>query len=124
MIARYTRLFADSDGESHFEEIEAELSPADFAPPSPPLNVSEITLAAHFAFMGAPAGWQSDWHVSSARNMFVVISGGWEIEASDGSVRRFGPHAVVLVEDTRGKGHRSRVIGPTDSQTLVIQLAG
>jgi hypothetical protein len=31
----YTRLYADETGESHYEDIEAELTPRDFAPPAP-----------------------------------------------------------------------------------------
>ncbi len=123
MKATYTRLYADADGESHFEEIEADLEPVDFAPPSQPMNISSLIPATHLALLGAPAGGQSDWHVSAARNMFVVISGEWEIETSDGSVQRFGPSSVILVEDTTGKGHRSRVVSATDSLMSVVQLA-
>ena len=79
--------------------------------------------ATQSAFIGGPAGWTGDWHVSSARNLFVVLSGEWEIEASDGSVRRFSSPDVLLAEDTSGKGHRSRVISQEDSLALVVQLA-
>ena len=120
MPARYTRLFTDSAGESHFDEIETELTLTDFAPSSPPLALSTPLDAAHAAFLGAPAGWEGDWHVSAARNLFVVLSGEWEVEASDGQLRTFGPNSVLLVEDTTGKGHRSRVL--TDSLALVVQL--
>ncbi len=122
MKTKYIRLYCDAEGESHFEEVETDLTPVEFAPPSPPLNVSAPFPAANFALLGAPSGWQSDWHVSSARNMFVVVSGEWEIEASDGDLRRFGPNTILLVEDTNGKGHRSRVISSTESQMTVVRL--
>lgn len=122
MKAKYTRLYTDDSGESHFEELETHLAPADFAPPSPPLDLSPPIQSQQFAFLGAPAGWQSDWHVSSSRNMFVVVSGEWEIQASDGQVRRFGPNMVLLVEDTSGKGHRSRVVSDIESLAVAIQL--
>lgn len=54
--------------------------------------------------------------------MFVVVSGEWEIQASDGQVRRFGPNMVLLVEDTSGKGHRSRVVSDIESLAVAIQL--
>jgi hypothetical protein len=122
MRAKYTRLYTDDLGESHFEELETQLAPSDFAPPSPPLDLSAPISAQQFSFLGARAGWQSDWHVSSRRSMFVVVSGEWEIETSDGQVRRFGPNVVLLVEDTSGKGHRSRVVSDTESLAVAIQL--
>ena len=123
MHCTFARLYTDASGESHFEDVEAELALVDFAPPAPPLAVSEYVPAASTAFLGGPAGWNGDWHVSSARNLFVVISGEWEIEASDGETRLFAPNSVLLVEDTNGKGHRSRVIGKEDSLALLVQLA-
>jgi hypothetical protein len=123
MIARYTRLYSDASGESHLEDVDAKLSLVDFAPATPPLGVSEYLPAERTAFFGGPSGWTGDWHVSSSRNLFVVISGEWEIEASDGTVRLFSANSVVLAEDTTGKGHRSRVISEGDSIALLVQLA-
>jgi len=122
METSYTRLFADDEGESHFADITVELVLAEFAPPAPPMGVSSPLPATQAAFMNGPAGWTGDWHVSSARNLFVVLSGEWEIETSDGSMRRFSSPQVLLAEDTSGKGHRSRVVGNEDSLALVVQL--
>src|SRR5512132_2583569 len=123
MKTTYTRLFSDDSGESHFEDISVELALAEFAPTAPPMGVSASMAASESAFIGGPAGWTGDWHVSSARNLFVVISGEWEIEASDGTVRQFSAPDVLLAEDTVGKGHRSRVISREDSLALVVQLS-
>lgn len=123
MKARYTRLYSNADGESHFEDIEADLVATDFAPPAPPLNLSSFLPATQIAFFGAPAGWQGDWHPASARNLFIVISGNWEVEASDRAIRQFAPKDVLPVEDTIGKGHRSAVVGANESLSIVVQLA-
>jgi hypothetical protein len=123
MKISYTRLYADSSGESHFEDVQEELTLRDFAPPAAPLYVSNYIDALQTGLMCAPAGWKGDWHPSSARNLFFVMSGEWEIEASDGEIRRFGPGSVVIVEDTTGKGHASRVISETQSVAGVVQLA-
>jgi hypothetical protein len=123
MKTNYTRLFADADGESHFAEIAVDLHLAEFASDAPPMGMSASMAASESAFIGGPAGWTGDWHVSSARNLFVVISGEWEIEASDGTIRKFSSPDVLLAEDTSGKGHRSRVISQEDSLALVVQLA-
>ena len=120
----YARLYADESGESHFEDIEMDLTLTDYAPPAPPLSLSAFSPASQVGFMNAPAGWASDWHPSSARNLFFVISGEWEVTASDGESRRFGPGTVLLVEDTDSKGHSSRVVSEADSLAAMVQLDG
>lgn len=122
MKATYTRLYADSDGESHFEELNVELNPVAFASASPPLDLSTLSPASQWSFLGARPGWIGDWHPSSARNLFVVLSGHWELEASDGTIREFTANDVLLAEDTTGKGHRSRVVGDEESLALLVQL--
>jgi hypothetical protein len=122
MKVAYVRLYADSDGESHFEDREEELTLTEFAPPSAPINLSTFLPAARAGILGAQAGWQGDWHPSSGRNLFFVVSGEWEIEVSDGEIRRFGPGTIMLVEDTTGKGHFSRVIGEAQTICGIVQL--
>jgi hypothetical protein len=122
MKCSYTRLFADEAGESHFQELEMDLAAVNLASAAPPLLASEFFPAKQSAFFGAPAGWTSDWHLTLSRNLFVVISGAWEIQASDGTKRSFGPRDILLVEDLTGKGHRSWVLGDEESLALLVQL--
>ena len=122
MQAKHVRLYSDSGGESHFQDLDIELSSIDFTASAPPLFVSSLCKATLVSFFGAPAGWISDWHSSSGRNLFSIISGQWEIAASDGEMRRFSQGDVLLVEDTTGKGHASRVIGEENSLALLISL--
>jgi hypothetical protein len=117
------RLFSDPAGESHFEDAEIELNLSDYVSSAPQLYLSESEPANQFSFMKAPAGWSSDWHPSSARNLFFVLYGEWEVTASDGETRRFGVGSVLLVEDTSGKGHSSRVVSETDSLAAMVQLS-
>ena len=122
-MANYTRLYSDDHGESHFEDVEIELSLMDYVPPAPPLGLSAMSAAVQYGFMRAPAAWSSDWHPSSARNLFFVLSGEWEVTASDGESRRFGVGTVLLVEDTTGKGHSSSVVSETESVAAMVQLS-
>src|SRR5205823_14174803 len=115
MMANYTRLYSDALGESHFEDVEIDLASTDYTPSAPPLFLSDITATTQFRFMRAPAGWTSDWHPSSARTLFFVLTGEWEVTASDGESRRFSAGSTLLVEDTNGRGHASRVISKEDS---------
>jgi len=45
-----------------------------------------------------------------------------EGETSDGQRRVIGPGTTVLLEDTTGTGHRSRVIGSEDVVIGVVHL--
>ena len=120
---RYARLFAGDDGESHFDDIEIDFKATDYVQSAPPLDLSPALPASQVAFMRAPAGWTSDFHVSSARSFFVVLSGEWEVTASDDESRRFTVGSTLLVEDTTGKGHSSRVLSQTESVAVVVGLA-
>jgi quercetin dioxygenase-like cupin family protein len=120
---RYTRLFSDELGESHFDEVEIEFASTDYVAGAAPLQLSPALDATQYSFMNAPSGWMSDWHPSSARNLFVVLSGEWEVTASDGETRRFKTGDVLLVEDTTGKGHASRVVGEYDSFAVMVKVS-
>jgi hypothetical protein len=52
--------------------------------------------------------------------MFFVLSGEWEVIASDGEARHFSTGSGLLAEDLTGKGHSSRVI--SDSLAAIVQL--
>ncbi len=119
---RYVRVFADEGGESHFEDVDVPLVPFDYAPPAPPLHLSAPTPASAFMFLAAPADWDGDWHPALMRQMIFYLAGEVEAEASDGEVRRFGPGSATLVEDTTGKGHRSRAVGGGNVLLAVVHL--
>ena len=121
-MMKYTRVYSDENGESHFEDIEIELLPVDFAPPAPPINLSGFTSAKQFCFVNVSPGWSGDWHPTPKRQIFFYLSGTIEAEVSDGEIRRFGPGSVTLVEDTTGKCHRSRVVGKDEVFGVIIQL--
>lgn len=118
---KYTRLYATPDGSSRFEVVEIEFTQIDYVASAPPLSLSKFAAATQYGFMQAAAGWESDWHASAGRNFFVVISGEWEVTASDGAVRRFRAGDLLLVEDTSGQGHKSRVI--SDSVAVMVEPA-
>src|SRR5437870_2392827 len=120
-MLEYTRLYSDEKGESHFENIRLDLALTPYAPPAPPLSLSAFTPTKQFGFMQAPAGWSSDWHPSSGSTMFFVLSGEWEVTASDGETRTFGVGSVLLAEDTSGKGHTSRVVSEVDSLAAMLE---
>lgn len=123
---KYTRIYADVNGESHFEDLEVQFQEVDFAPPTPPLNLSPFSPATRYGFVVFPADrysdWHDTWHTTPQRQIFFVLSGVGELEVSDGEVRRFEPGSVVLLEDTTGKGHRNKAGSSDDVLTAVVQL--
>jgi redox-sensitive bicupin YhaK (pirin superfamily) len=107
----YVRLYADADGETHFSQEQLGLKSINFAPPAPPLNVSDFIPVKQFGLIHCPAGWVGAWHPTPRRQFIIYLSGEMDFEVSDGEVRRLKPGNVLLLEDTSGKGHASRVIG-------------
>ena len=119
----HTRIYADADGESHFEEVDVDLKLVEFAPPAPPGYISAPIPAARLFFGVVPPGYCADWHPTPFRQLVVYTAGEVEFETSDGGTRRIGPGSIVLVEDTTGKGHRSRVVGAGEAVSMGVQLS-
>ena len=119
---KYTRLYADEQGKSHWEDLDVGLVATEYAPPAPPINVSSPVEARQLIFLSVPSGWMGDWHPSPARQFMLFTEGKLEVQTSDGDVRQFQAGDVVLGEDIRGKGHRSRVLGGGKLSAVVIQL--
>jgi hypothetical protein len=122
--AKYVRLYADEAGESHFEDLEIALLPVDFAPPAAPLNIAQFQPAARCLWVGGPSNWDGQIpHPTPQRQVFCTLQGGYEVTASDGTVRRFPSGGVLLLEDTWGKGHTTRMIGDDESLVFAVVLA-
>ena len=120
---KYSRIYADPAGESHFEDVEVELAQVNFAPPAPPLNLSSFSPALQYAFCSFPTGWRGDWHPTPQRQIFFILSGEIAVQVGDGEVRHFGAGSAVLREDAAGKGHVSWVMSKTDVLSAVVQLS-
>ena len=121
---KYTRIYTDSEGESHMEDVEVPMETVDFAPPAPPVDLSAFMDASRVGFLRGPGGWEGDWHPAPHRQLMFYLRGRIEGETSDGARRVFGPGDVVLLEDTSGRGHRSRVVGDEEVLIGVVQLDG
>ena len=119
---KHIRMYNDQTGESHLETIEIPQSPANAAPPAPLLHLSTYQLASRCVFYSAQPGWFGDWHPAPTRQFMVLLSGKVDVETSDGSTVNLVPGDIILVEDTWGKGHRSRNVSDTDFHFFVVQL--
>jgi len=120
----YVRLFAGPDGESHFEDVTVERAPVDqYVRGVPQVLLSSPRRSTSLTFFSAPRGWVGDFHPAPRRQFMIKLAGQSELVASDGEKRQIGPGVALLLEDTTGKGHYSRVLGPEDDDWFVVALA-
>lgn len=115
MRVNYVRIYNDVAGESHFEDLALDLEQRDFAPPAAPAMVGAFVDASGTLFFGAAPGWGGEVpHPSPQRQVFCLMRGVVEVTVSDGEERRFSAGDLLVLDDTRGKGHATRVIGTDD----------
>jgi mannose-6-phosphate isomerase-like protein (cupin superfamily) len=119
---QYHRIYADAQGESHFDTVRVEQRLVNAAPPAPPLYLSDTGPATRYLFYSFEPGWYGDLHPSPSRQFLALLSGTVEVETSDGTVKQFGPGDIILLEDTSGKGHRSRNTGDGYLNFFVAQV--
>ena len=102
----YLRIWADEDGESHFEDVTLDraVNPAERGVAelrvSPGVDVDRVQFLTVQAVDQVPAAH------NAPRRQFVVFLDGWvRITTSDGETRTLPAGGVVLAEDEHGKGH-------------------
>lgn len=111
------RIYPDSDGESHFDELEIELADAgDIGMLSEPEKTTGII------FRETAEDYDYSWHLVPRRQYVVFLEGQADFTVSDGETRRFGAGDVVLLEDTFGRGHCSKAVDSKRRKTLFITL--
>ena len=112
MQAHYTRLFADDQGESRFEDFAIELTQKLSVPGADALPIASFLRGEETFWVGASATWEGGaLHPAPRRYIIVTVQGEYEVTTSRGETRRFPAGSVVLTEDTTGKGHSTKHIG-------------
>jgi hypothetical protein len=124
MRAQYTRLFTDANGASRFADLDIELSPGFAVPPAEPLYSARFFAPEGTFWIGAPTNWKGDAaHPAPRRAIFVTARGEYQVTTSDGAMRRFPAGSVLLLEDTEGEGHSTRITSKEDCIVFAIGLA-
>ena len=95
---RLLHVYATADGESHLEEI------------SVAATAGSLPLTGLRAVSYKPN--KVDWHHAPQPQFAINLTGDIQVEVSDGSTRKVGPGDLVFLEDTHGKGHITRLLGP------------
>lgn len=111
------RLYTGEDGESHFEDIEIEL--ADVGPIG---KLSKKIKSTGVIFRETPADYNYDWHNAPQRQFIIMLDAGVEITIGSGETRVVQAGEVVLVEDTKGRGHVSRALNNKPRKSVFITL--
>ena len=111
------RLYADKNGESHFETVDIPLTES-----SPAGRLSARMPATGVIFREVSASYDLDWHPAPRRQYIVNLDAGVQITASDGESRKIGAGEILLVEDTWGKGHLSKAIDGRIRHCLFIPI--
>ena len=119
----YLRIYSDEEGCSHFDKHTVELEAKDYAPPAPPLNTSKIEPANHSVFLELPIGWYGDWHPTPVRQWLILMTGECEFEAGDGERAVCKAGDVVMLDDTTGKGHQTKVLGDKAVKIAAIHFS-
>ena len=114
---KITRLYCDKQGNTHFEDREIELKDEGEIG-----RLSDTEAATGVIFRSTGADYDYDWHHAPARQYVVMLEGRVEVEVSDGEKRIFAPGEILLVDDTWGKGHRSRSTDGAARRSLFILL--
>jgi len=114
---RIHHLYADADGETHFGDIEVE-----WVEETRSGRLSRRFPATGIIFRQVPATYDLDWHPAPRRQYIVNLDGAVKITAGDGEARVIGPGEVILVEDTKGKGHLSQAVGGQMRRSIFIPL--
>jgi hypothetical protein len=117
------RLYSDAAGESHFEQVDLNLTLREFAPPATPLRVSDPQPAQNYVIIEVDAEWGGAVpHPSPARMMAFSLSGCTRVTVSSGESRTFVAGDCLLHDDTSGKGHSTEVISDLPARWVFIRL--
>ena len=119
---KYSEMYTGADGETHFRDVEVELSLVDVAPPSEPMNISSFRPAKEVAFITLPPGWGGGWHPAPSVGHIFILQGEVEVEVSDGEKRRFPQGAVWLHRDLTGRGHDTRVVSKDGAVMAMVKM--
>lgn len=112
------RLYTGPDQQSHFEEIEPQLTPR-----GDQSDIAELMPGTGILVRRFEANRTNPWHHAPGRYAVFTLSGAVDIEIGDGSVRRIGPGDILIAEDLTGAGHITREVGPEPRVSVFVPLA-
>ena len=113
-----TRVYSDAKGESRFEDVLIPLIDAGEIG-----FLSDELPAKGIIFREVKPSYNYNFHNAPQKQYLILIDGVIEIETSLGEKRTFKAGDVLLLEDTSGKGHRTRNVVEAKRRSVFVTLA-
>ena len=89
-----------------------------------PFHVSEAQAAQQFVIIELPAAWGgAEPHPTPAPHLLLCLAGSFQITASSGEMRSFRTGDALLLQDTSGKGHKTKVTSTQPVRAVMIRLS-
>jgi hypothetical protein len=114
---KITRIHTDSTGESQFEDISISLSEEGNIG-----SLSEKIPVKELMFRKVSPSYDYDFHNTPQRQFIILLDGEIEIETSLGEKRIFKGGEILLMEDTQGRGHKTRNLKNMERKSVFITL--
>ena len=111
------RIYSDEKGDSHFEEISVPLKENGMVG-----SLSDAIAAKEVIFREVEPTYDWDFHTAPQKQYIILLDGEIEIETSLHQKRKFFGGDVLLVEDTTGKGHKTKNLRPVKRKSIFITV--
>ena len=111
------RIYSDKNGDSHFEDVEIPLKEMGMVG-----KLSDELDVKGLMFREVAPTYDWDFHCAPQRQYIVLLDGEIEIETSLGDKRTFKGGDILLVEDTWGKGHKTKNLRHELRRSVFITL--
>jgi hypothetical protein len=111
------RIYSDEKGDSHFEDVSVPLLDKGKVG-----KLSEAVEAKEVIFREVEPTYDWDFHTAPQKQFIILLDGEIEIETSLQQKRKFSGGDVLLVEDTTGKGHRTKNLHPAKRRSIFITI--
>jgi hypothetical protein len=99
---RLIRICASEDGGSTFDDLEVELHADALGQSSPMMPSGQVFIRE------LKRDLVVDYHCAPRRQLIFLVTGGIELESTDGARRMLRAGDAILADDTAGKGHITR----------------
>jgi hypothetical protein len=111
------RVYSDANGDTMFEDMDIALKDAGEIG-----KLSEEFPARSVIFREVADDYDYNFHNAPQKQYLILLDGEIEIETTLGVIRRFKAGDVLLLEDTEGKGHRTRNITKAKRKSVFITI--
>ena len=111
------RIYSDAQGDSHFEELKVPLRDAGMVG-----SLSQTIETKFMILREVEASYDWDFHPAPERQYIILLDGEIEIETSLHDKKTFRAGDILLVEDTTGKGHKTKNLQAKRRKSIFITL--